>query len=91
MANSQNPTREFKETTQALKDDVVKLGKITKDMAAQTMEGLKENASEYYRQGVEKAQSWEKNLEGSIKKNPLQSVLIAAGVGLVLGILFKKR
>jgi len=91
MADPQNTTRDFKETTQALKEDVVKLGKITKEMASKTMEELKENAGEYYRQGLEKAQGWEKSLEGTIKKNPLQSVLIAAGVGLVLGIFFKKR
>lgn len=91
MASSHNPPHPFRDTTHALKEDVVKLGRITKDMAQETVDHLKENAGEVYKQGMEKAQHWEKGLESKIQQHPLRSVLIAAGVGLVLGALFKKR
>jgi ElaB/YqjD/DUF883 family membrane-anchored ribosome-binding protein len=37
------------------------------------------------------AGDWEESLEARIRKNPLQSLLIAAGVGLVLGAVWKSR
>lgn len=90
-SSMKHSTEELKATTHAIKEDVVKLGRITRDMAQETVGHLKENANEYYHQGMEKAQHWEKDLEGRIQKNPLKAVLIAAGIGLVVGAIWKKR
>jgi len=62
-----------------------------KEVAASTIEAVKENASKYYQQGVEKAKEVEKNLEGKIKEYPLKSLLIAVGVGALVGMLIKRR
>jgi ElaB/YqjD/DUF883 family membrane-anchored ribosome-binding protein len=33
----------------------------------------------------------EKNLESNIKKHPMRAVLIAVGIGLVLGAIWKRK
>jgi len=35
-------------------------------------------------------QEWEQSLEGYVKEKPVQSLLIAAGVGVVIGLLLRK-
>ncbi len=72
-------------------DEVKEFGKNAKEVAASTIEAVKENASKYYQQGVEKAKDVEKNLEGKIKEYPLKSLLIAVGVGALVGMLIKRR
>jgi Uncharacterized conserved protein len=97
MASHQNPSHSksshdaLRDTTHQLKEDVVRLGRTTRDIAHETMDHLKENAGEVYHQGLEKAQDWEKNLEKRIQKNPMKAVLIAAGIGLVLGAIWNRK
>lgn len=50
----------------------------------------KEVASEYYQLGRERAQEWEQALEAQIREKPIQSLLIAGGVGLLLGLLWRR-
>jgi ElaB/YqjD/DUF883 family membrane-anchored ribosome-binding protein len=52
---------------------------------------LRDQASEYYERGRDMAQQWEQNLEGYIQEQPIKSILIAAGVGLLLGVLLKRH
>jgi ElaB/YqjD/DUF883 family membrane-anchored ribosome-binding protein len=49
-----------------------------------------EVASEYYQLGREKAQEWEQTLEAQIREKPIQSLLIAGGIGLFLGLLWRR-
>lgn len=50
----------------------------------------KEMATEYYQEGFEQVQVWQKQLEDQVRSKPLQSLLMAAGVGLLIGLL-KRR
>jgi len=50
----------------------------------------KEAATEYYEQGRERVQEWQQQLEHQVREKPLQSLLIAAGIGLLIGLL-KRR
>lgn len=50
----------------------------------------KEAAAEYYEQGRERVQEWQQQLEHQVREKPLQSLLIAAGIGLLVGLL-KRR
>jgi ElaB/YqjD/DUF883 family membrane-anchored ribosome-binding protein len=50
----------------------------------------KEIASDYYAQGRQQAAIWEHELEQRIREKPLQSILIAGGIGLLLGILSRR-
>lgn len=82
---------QFREKATDLGHDVQELGKITKNLAEDTMGLLSSNASGYYQQGREKVQGLEKTIEKTIREHPLQSVAVAAGVGLILGFLWRRR
>jgi len=49
-----------------------------------------ETASDAYQQGRQQMEAVEHTLEDAIRAKPLQSVFIAAGVGMLLALLFKK-
>jgi ElaB/YqjD/DUF883 family membrane-anchored ribosome-binding protein len=50
---------------------------------------VSETASEYYGQGREQLESVGQSLEAHIREKPLQSVLMAAGLGMLLALLWK--
>lgn len=81
----------LKKRTNDLGHNVQELGRITRDIAQETMGALKENAGEYYQQGVDRAKEMEKDLEKKIKEKPMQSLLIALGLGFIVGWLFHRR
>jgi ElaB/YqjD/DUF883 family membrane-anchored ribosome-binding protein len=58
-----------------------------RDIGAQAVEA----ASEYYQQGREMVQGLEQTLEAQIRDKPIQALLIAGGIGLLLGLLWKRR
>lgn len=100
MGNSKEPLhlKEFSKHTSQLREqavnlghDVQELGKITKEIAQDTMGLLSENATGYYNQGMKKAQKWEEGLEEAIRRKPLQSLFIAAGIGAILGAVWRSR
>ena len=64
-------------------------GKIS-DAASQSYEHLRDTASDYYQQGREKAQHWQEAVEDYVTERPIKSLLIAAGIGALLGVLWKK-
>jgi ElaB/YqjD/DUF883 family membrane-anchored ribosome-binding protein len=49
-----------------------------------------EAAAEYAQQGREQVAAVEHTLEEAIRAKPLQSVLLAAGIGMFLMLLWKK-
>src|SRR4029434_8517272 len=49
-----------------------------------------ETASDYYQQGRQQVQAAEHTLEADIRAKPVQSILIAAGLGMFLALLMKK-
>jgi ElaB/YqjD/DUF883 family membrane-anchored ribosome-binding protein len=59
-------------------------------VATERYSQLRDQASEYYESGRERAREWEQNLEQYVQEKPLQAVLMAAGVGVLLGLLWKR-
>lgn len=78
------------EQAQQVGQNLRDLGGQVRDTAKEKYEQLSHQAQEYYEQGREKAREWEEGLESYIQEKPLQSVLIAAGVGVLLGLLWKR-
>jgi ElaB/YqjD/DUF883 family membrane-anchored ribosome-binding protein len=78
------------EQAQQVGQNLRDLGSQVRDQAQQKYSELSDQAREYYQQGREKAQEWEQGLESYIQEKPLQAVLIAAGVGVLLGLLWKR-
>jgi ElaB/YqjD/DUF883 family membrane-anchored ribosome-binding protein len=82
---------EFREKATAVGHDLQDLKNITKELTADALHVITENASGYYDQGIKKAKTLEENLERNIQKNPVRYLLIAAGVGLVAGAVLLRR
>lgn len=66
------------------------LGGQVRDAAREKYQQLSGQAQDYYDQGRDMAHDWEHNLEGYVKEKPMQALLIAAGVGLLLGLIWKR-
>ena len=83
--------------TSQLKDQASQMAQSLRDMggtvtqaAREQYDNLRESATEYYDYGRERAQEWQQQAEEYIREQPLKSVLIAAGVGIVLGVLWRR-
>jgi ElaB/YqjD/DUF883 family membrane-anchored ribosome-binding protein len=71
--------------------NIREMGSQARDVANRKYEELRDSAADYYQQGKERAQEWEHGLEQYVQEKPLQAVLIAAGIGVVLGLLWKRH
>jgi ElaB/YqjD/DUF883 family membrane-anchored ribosome-binding protein len=56
----------------------------------ETAQQMGEAASQYYAQGRQQLEGWEQSLEENIRAKPLHSVLLATGIGLLLGLLWRQ-
>ena len=54
-------------------------------------EALRQSAREYLDKGKEKAMELEEGFEGMVQEHPIRSILIAAGVGALIGALICRR
>jgi ElaB/YqjD/DUF883 family membrane-anchored ribosome-binding protein len=69
---------------------VQQVGEEIAEKAQHLKQHGREIASEYYQQGREQAAIWEHQLEEQIREKPIQSLLIAGGIGLLLGLLCRR-
>ncbi len=83
-------TEHLKESAQQVSENLRNIGSQARDAANEKFSDLKQQANEYYDQSRERAHEWEQGLEQYVQDKPIQSLLIAAGVGLVLGMLWKR-
>jgi ElaB/YqjD/DUF883 family membrane-anchored ribosome-binding protein len=74
------------EPQQRLQETALDLRNKAQELATQG----KEAATEYYQEGREQARVWQQQLEGQVRQKPLQSILIAAGIGLLFGMLRRR-
>lgn len=52
---------------------------------------VKETVTEYYEQGRESLQDLNQTMEAQIRERPLQALLVAGGIGVLLGLLWLRR
>ena len=71
--------------------DLQELGGMAREMAQEKVEQLRASASEYCEEGRDKVQQVERSFEQFIRQQPLKSILISAGVGMLLGGLWMRR
>ncbi|MBC8107011.1 MAG: DUF883 domain-containing protein [Anaerolineae bacterium] len=79
-----------RETAQQVKENIRDMGGQVRDAATEQYTNLRNQATEYFQEGRERAQEWEQSIETYVQEKPIQSILIAAGVGMLLGILWKR-
>jgi ElaB/YqjD/DUF883 family membrane-anchored ribosome-binding protein len=66
------------------------VGSDIKSSAQEAMQQLGSSAAHLSEQGREVVGQLEKTLASSIRENPISSLLIAAGVGVMIGLLMRK-
>jgi ElaB/YqjD/DUF883 family membrane-anchored ribosome-binding protein len=71
-------------------DQVRETASQVKDAAQEKFNELRDQASEYYEQGRQRAMEWEQGLEDYVQQQPIKALLIAAGVGALLGFLWRR-
>jgi ElaB/YqjD/DUF883 family membrane-anchored ribosome-binding protein len=65
-------------------------GKEMRDQAQELIAQGKDVATEYYKEGRNQVLAWQQQVENQVREKPLQSLLIAAGVGLLFGLLRRR-
>jgi ElaB/YqjD/DUF883 family membrane-anchored ribosome-binding protein len=86
-AQVQEQTQELGAQVRSWTQDV---GGQLKEGAQQAMRQAETSASQLSAQGHEAVGQLEKTVEDYIRAKPLQSLMIAAGVGLAIGLLWRK-
>ena len=81
---------QLRETAQQVQENLRNLGSQVRDTATQQYGQLRDQATQYYEQGRQRATEMEQSLEQYVHEKPIQSLLIAAGVGMLLGVLWKR-
>jgi ElaB/YqjD/DUF883 family membrane-anchored ribosome-binding protein len=81
---------DLKQTARQVSQNLRDLGSQARETATQQYDQLRDQATEYYEQGRERAREMEQSLEQYVQEKPIQALAIAAGVGLLLGILWKR-
>lgn len=84
-------TAEFRDKTSDLGHDFQDLGRITNSLCTDAAHMAQNNVTNLYDQGKKQAGKLSKNIEKQIQQKPIQSLLIAAGVGLALGKIWSRR
>lgn len=74
-----------------VKKDLQEMGQTVRDAAQEKIGQVGEKASEYYDGGRDSVHSVACACEQFVRQRPLRAVLIAAGVGWLLGVLWKRR
>jgi ElaB/YqjD/DUF883 family membrane-anchored ribosome-binding protein len=74
-----------------VKHELQEMGQTVRDAAQEKLGQMGERASAYCEQGREKAHGIACACEQYLRERPLQSVLMAAGVGWLLGRFGKRR
>jgi len=83
---------------QQLRAQASEVGHNLRDMAGTVREAAREQAGrvrnsavDYYEEGRERLQRWEHGIEDYVQAQPIKSLLIAAGVGVLLGIVLRGK
>ena len=71
--------------------DIQELGGMAREMTREKVEQLQTGVADYAKEGREKIRQVEHGIEQYIREQPLKSMLIATGVGMLLGRFWMRR
>ena len=80
-----------RDTAEAAREQLHTMGHQATEMAHDAMDQARESASELYAQGRERVSGAASSVEQCIRDQPLRSLLVAAGIGCLLGALWVRR
>jgi len=90
-ANLMEAGEKLRNPATAIQEDLELLGQAAKELTTDSMDYLKSNLTGVYRKGRDKVVNAEENIGTYIKTNPLKALLIAAGVGMLFGLMKRRR
>jgi ElaB/YqjD/DUF883 family membrane-anchored ribosome-binding protein len=91
MPRTDNPRQSEQWSEQAgVGRNLREMGQQVKETAHEQFQNLRQTASDYYEHGREKAVELEHGFENYVRERPVKSVLIAAGIGLALGFIWRR-
>ena len=90
MVSVNNPVAGSKQARSVTRDHQ-KLGSSVRDRAQEKVEQLRAGAADGAREGRDKVQQVERSFAQYVREQPLKSILIAAGVGWVVGRFWMRR
>jgi ElaB/YqjD/DUF883 family membrane-anchored ribosome-binding protein len=82
---------DLRDTAAHVSQNLRDIGGQVKEQATQQFGQLRDQASDYYEQGRQRAMDMEQSLEQYVQEKPIQALLIAAGAGVLLGLLWKRH
>ena len=91
QGNAGGTAGSLRETASEVGENLRNLGSQVRDQATQQYENMRQQANDYYEQGRQRAMEMEQSLEDYVQEKPIQALLIAAGVGMLLGLLWKRH
>ena len=83
-------SKAMRESAEQVQQGLRDMGSHAREAAAEQYKNIRDQARDMYDEGRERAMEWEHSLERYVQEKPIQSLLIAAGVGLLLGMLWKR-
>ena len=87
LTTSNQLGKQAKEVT----EDIQKMGRTVRDAAQEQLGQVGERAAEYYGQGQDKVHEVTCACKQFVSERPLTCVLVAAGIGWLLGRFWKRR
>ena len=90
-ADSDSATDRLREQSRHVRADLQDLGRLAKDATQEKLGEARQAAAQYYEKGTDKATDLERQLTDYVRRYPLRSLGIAAGVGALLGLLVRRR
>lgn len=84
-------TSRLSEQSSKVAEDVREFGQVALDTAGEALKTVKRRGGESLDRGRERVGAARDGLEGYVSDNPMRSVLIAAGVGALIGLGMRGR
>ncbi|MEO6593801.1 MAG: hypothetical protein ABIP94_03515 [Planctomycetota bacterium] len=91
LAAATPETSELRDQVRVLGEDVKELARMTKDALGQKVDAVKNAAHGVMEQGRDKAAEYRDHVSDLTRAQPIKSILIAAGIGAVLGLILGRR
>jgi ElaB/YqjD/DUF883 family membrane-anchored ribosome-binding protein len=82
---------QLREKSSDVKASLQDMGTSAKQFAQEKFEDVRDSMVGYYEQGRDKAIELEHSLENRVRERPLSSLLVATGLGFLIGMLWMRK
>lgn len=96
-ANSSKPMTDrggmdtMREKAGDFKTNLQDMGSAAKQVAQEQFAGVRDTMTTYYEQGRERAMELEHSLENRVRERPISAILVATGLGFLIGMLWMRK